>query len=571
MFAGCWGRIGQNAYNDFGIPHLHPTTPHPVMNRILNFRLVSLLSALLIVSCSTPSTPDGPEGTTHDQLEGFFLDWRAFEAAPLSDGVPDYTLATMKAQQDELTVWQARLASFDTTGWSTTDRIDFEIIRAEMNGLDFDHRVRRPWERDPAFYVMVYPSPTDIPAREGPVIYTAIEWWEYQHPLTPDAAQDAAARLRTVQPLYEQAKQNLTGDARDLWEAGIRVIGRQRDTLEQIANVVGDESVRNAALEALGATAAFHEWLSDRLPEKQGLSGVGKENYTWYMNNVHLMPWSWEDEVAIMERELARSWAYLKLTEHRNRDLPELTPYANAAEYDAALNAAVDEYLAFLDDSDILTVAPWMDQALRERIGSFSPSDGPRRFFSEVNYRDGLVMRTHHYHWMDIARMANEPHGSIIRATPSLYNIFDGRAEGMATGMEEMMMAAGLFDDRPRARELVYILLAQRAARALGGLYMHGHEKTMLEASTFAVEWTPRGWMQPDGDLVQFEQHLYLQQPGYGSSYITGKIQIEDLIRDVARREGERFNLKSFMDRFNSAGFIPVALIRWEMTGKPQS
>lgn len=96
---------------------------------------------------------------------------------------------------------------------------------------------------------------------------------------------------------------------------------------------------------------------------------------------------------------------------------------------------------------------------------------------------------------------------------------------------------------------------------------MHGNEKTMLEASEFAVEWTPRGWLQPAGDLVQFEQHLYLQQPGYGSSYVTGKVQVEDLIRDVARREGVDFLLPSFMDRFNDAGFIPVSLIRWEMTG----
>jgi hypothetical protein len=33
-----------------------------------------------------------------------------------------------------------------------------------------------------------------------------------------------------------------------------------------------------------------------------------------------------------------------------------------------------------------------------------------------------------------------------------------------------MMLHAGMFDARPRTRELIYILLAQRAARALGDL-----------------------------------------------------------------------------------------------------
>ena len=75
-------------------------------------------------------------------------------------------------------------------------------------------------------------------------------------------------------------------------------------------------------------------------------------------------------------------------------------------------------------------------------------------------------MRTHGHHWFDLARMDLEPHPSPIRRVPSLSNIYDARSEGIATAMEEMMMHAGLFDDRPRSRELIWILLVQRAARA---------------------------------------------------------------------------------------------------------
>ena len=66
-----------------------------------------------------------------------------------------------------------------------------------------------------------------------------------------------------------------------------------------------------------------------------------------------------------------------------------------------------------------------------------------------------------------------DPHPSPIRRGPLLYNIFDSRAEGLATGVEEMMMHAGLYDDNPRVREIVWIMLAQRAARGLGSLYVH--------------------------------------------------------------------------------------------------
>ena len=41
-------------------------------------------------------------------------------------------------------------------------------------------------------------------------------------------------------------------------------------------------------------------------------------------------------------------------------------------------------------------------------------------------------------------------------------------------------------------------MLAQRAARALSGLYLHGNEFEMEEAVEHAMTWTPRGWL-PDG------------------------------------------------------------------------
>src|SRR5690606_22550142 len=232
------------------------------------------------------------------------------------------------------------------------------------------------------------------------------------------------------------------------------------------------------------------------------------------------------------------------------------------------MRRAVTEYLQFFEDEEIVSLAPYMDEAQMSHVGRFRPSDGPRSFFSEVNYRDALVMRTHSYHWIELARIAHEPHPNPIRATARLYNIYAGRAEGFATAFEEMMMVAGMFDNRPRAKELIYIMVAQRAARALGGLYMHGLEKDMLGAAQFAAEWTPRGWMPTDSELMKFEQHLYLRQPGYGSSYLLGKVEVQKLIKDVAHVRGDAFTFKGFMDAFNRVGIIPVALVKWEMTGR---
>jgi uncharacterized protein (DUF885 family) len=131
-----------------------------------------------------------------------------------------------------------------------------------------------------------------------------------------------------------------------------------------------------------------------------------------------------------------------------------------------------------------------------------------------------------------------------------------------------MMMHAGMLDERPRSRELIWILLAERAARALGDLKMHANEWTLEQASEFASANTPRGWLSLDGNLVRGEQHLYLQQPGYGTSYVIGKVEIEKLLAERRRQLGDAFVLRDFMDAFEAASpLVPASLLRWELTG----
>ena len=507
--------------------------------------------------------------TSYDDLVALFEEWREFEKPEFVDGVPDYTAEAMATQHRELAGYQQRLVAIDPSGWPVSQQVDHHLVRAEMNGLDFDHRVRKPWVQNPAFYTQIFSAQSDVPAHEGPVIHGWIDLWTYEYPLSEADAAELSARIVTVAPLLEQARTNLVGNARDLWVMGIRSMERQSADLKDLASQVAGQSdeLEEGIVAAREATDQFREWLESEADSKTGSSGVGTDNYTWYLQNVHLVPYTWEQQETLMLRELARSHASLRLEEHRNRKLPEQIRIASAEAYDRRFNDAVTEYMKFLEEEEIISVRDYEDAALRARIGRFSPADGLRGFFSEVSYRDPLTMRTHGHHWFDLARMDQEPHASPIRRVPSLSNIYDARSEGIATAMEEMMMHAGLFDDRPRSRELIWILLAQRAARALGGLRMHSNEYTIDEAAQFAAKWTPRGWMPEDSDTVYGEQHLYLQQPGYGTSYLIGKIQIDMLMAERALQLGDDFTLKRFMDEFHAAGVIPVSLVRWELAG----
>ena len=71
-------------------------------------------------------------------------------------------------------------------------------------------------------------------------------------------------------------------------------------------------------------------------------------------------------------------------------------------------------------------------------------------------------------------------------------------------------------------------------------------------------------------NLLAFEQQLYLRQPGYGTSYVTGKAQLDRMISVFARQkleQGEEFRLSEFFEKFNAAGLIPMSLIHWQLTG----
>ena len=76
--------------------------------------------------------------------------------------------------------------------------------------------------------------------------------------------------------------------------------------------------------------------------------------------------------------------------------------------------------------------------------------------------------------------------------------------------------------------------------------------------------------MKTEKELLIFEQHLYLRQPGYGTSYITGKHLVENAMAEYARiqeSKNQPFVLKDFFDTLNSIGNIPISLGHWQMTG----
>ena len=558
------------------------------------FRAAWLMLCAPLLASITPGTalaqapaPVAATPANHPQLVKLFEDWRAFIQPSIQSEVPDYSAAAMQRKARELPLYRSRLSAIDRSGWSEAALNDYRLVEAEMNGFDFYLRLLQPWARDPGFYRTIFEEESDVPAHEGSSAYPNIDLFAFKWPLSRADDQRLTSLIGAVPAMLAAARTNLSGsNARDLWLYGDRTFKEQSATLAALdqgtlvmRTLEGHKSavmtgaspaLRRAIRNAKAATDDFASWVAAEAKGKNGPSGIGKANYNWYVANVDLSPYNWDQQVVILRRELERSLASLRLEELRNRNLPPIAPIDDPAAYRKMAEAKTERFNNFLVETGFVPDRPYFREALRAQTSSYVPLN-ERNFFSHGTALDPLPLLSHATHWIELARLKHEPHASPIRRVAPLFNIFSDRSEGFATAMEEAVMHAGLYDDIPHGRELVWIMLANRAARGLASLYVQANEMDLAQAGKFHAEWTPRHWSDPASPLVGFEQLLYLRQPGYGPSYVLGKMQLDRLIAlasHEAEQSGRPLVMREVMARVIAPGILPPALIEREMFGQ---
>jgi Bacterial protein of unknown function (DUF885) len=544
---------------------------------------VAVLSAVSLVPGPSPQAAPGALGGSATFAE-LAQQWRTLPSPRVKNCVPDYGAAAMVEKAAALAAFRQRLGRLDRAGWPRSQLVDAQLIAAETNGMDFDLRVLRPWARDPSFYATISGEQSDVPAHEGATAQPVIDLFRYRYPLSPADQERLTCLIGAIPTLLSQARANLEGShAHDLWAYGSRAFREQSDVLQQLeagtlhmrtlhGTVLGtlsgvSDALRSAVASARAATDAFCDWVAAEAPRRIGPSGIGKTQYNWYEKNVHLVPYDWDAQFILLTRELERAQAGLRYEEFRNRDRPPLEPVANGDAFFALAQQRMRKLADFLIAGGLVPDKPAYRDALMLQVGSY-PDTGQRNFFQHALVREPLGLYSHFYHWIELARLENEPPTSPVRRSAPLYNIFDTRSEGLATAMEEILMHSGLYDDLPRGREVVWVMLANRAARGLASLRVQANEMTLPEAGRFHAEWTPLGWSDPRSDLVAFEQLLYLRQPGYGTSYIVGKLQFDRLLADIAqarKMRGEPFAFPEFFRAVANEGILPFTLIEEEL------
>lgn len=536
----------------------------------LRLSRAALAAIALAMPCS-PLTVSAFAQASSAALLPMFKQFRAIAAPKFVREAPDYSDAAMAAQHAALKPMLARLEAIDETKLTPSDRIDFMLILAEMRGLDFQHRVLKPWKRDPAFY-----STTDLGF--GPKIAGAMSIAKL--PLSAADAEKLGRNLAAVPAILAQAKRNLTDARGDLARLAIGQKSVEINVYDQLARDAAGTHPQLVPLAraARNATSDFRRWLEAIAPQLPPHGGIGKANYDWYLRHVLLFPYNSDTMAQLGEREYQRSMTFLKLEEHKNRGIPMIEPAETLAEFERRRAAADAKLLDYLRKNDVMTVpdylvpevgeGPYVQPAERDPKLP-GPFDQPikRHFFRETEDRAPMPLRAHNVpgHLFDQLQLARDTRP--IRGAKRLFFIDGTRAEGWSFYLEEMIQQIGLMDDSPKGREINYVLQVKRAARVLPELMVQANAWTYDEARASLTSRTPY-WMKPDDLIAKTDLELYLRQPGYGIGYYIGKVQLEALLADVALAEGRGFSLRRFHDRFRAAGMIPISLIRYEMTGR---
>jgi len=69
------------------------------------------------------------------------------------DGVPQLGPDAVSARAAAINDVQNRLGAIDPSRWTVSGKVDYLLVWAKANGMEFEHRVTRPWQKDPILYL----------------------------------------------------------------------------------------------------------------------------------------------------------------------------------------------------------------------------------------------------------------------------------------------------------------------------------------------------------------------------------------------------------------------------------
>ena len=524
-----------------------------------------------------------------EKLASDFWSWRARYAQYTSDDVPrmerpagvvrDWSAASVEGQRKELAAFDERWRNLADKTVPVSQQVDHRLIGSALARVHWELDILRRWQRDPGFYI----EQTLTPVGEALTLPA---------PYDEKQSREIISRLNNIPGILQQAQQNLVSPPAPFAKMAIDSLAGIRPKLEQVATTLAPQTTisagewRASAERAATALETYRVWLQKTLPTLPAQSAIGRENYTWFLQNVALVPYPPEELVARAELEFRRAVAFEALETNRNRSVPPLVMAPTLEEFITRNRTREAEVREFLKPREVLTLPAWLQHyTLRPippylaALGDFVETDdftSPSRLDQDGIRYVAPPSPTAGYFWVadakdtriQIVHEGTVGHYGQLCASwkntdPIRRHYYDsGANEGIAFYAEEMMLQSGLYDDSPHTREIVYNQMRLRAVRVIVDVKLALGTFTPEQAVDFLARNAPMDATDARAEVIEMGE-----APGQKISYQTGKLQIMQMLQDARVNQGDKFRVESFHDYVWLNGNVPIVLLRWEYLG----
>jgi hypothetical protein len=410
--------------------------------------------------------------------------------------------------------------------------------------------------------------------------------------VTDDILQEVAMILDQTPRILSEGRANLEGLAVKAYaEVAIELLQNIESQVREVishllplASASLGEELKTKSERAIVAFVEYREWLTATKESMKPIKAIGREMYQWFFDNIALVPYSPEEMRAVGFIEWERAVTLESLSRNKHRKQP-VTPLPTSAEEQVAnekraeasvrsfyvgegilsqpetlghyLNAPIPPYLVpirWLGVTDDLTGPSRVD----EDGYSYVPNPHPELpYFYIANARDtraGIVHEGAHYQQLAISWRHPRP----LRR----FYYDSGSNEGIAFYNEELMLAAGLFDDAPHSQTLMYNFMKLRAMRVIVDVNLAIGEIDIPTATAYLEKKVPM-----DHGTAYDEAVFFASSPGQALTYQIGKTQIIKFYSDAIEKLRDGFNIQSFHDYLWLNGNVPISLQRLEYLG----
>jgi hypothetical protein len=537
--------------------------------------------------------------STENAIEALGIDfwrWRTLQQPRSHDDIPRiernknwkpaWSSQDVAGYQNAISDFQIRWKAIDagtvnSLKVSKESWVDYQLIGSAIHRVYWELDYLKVWQQQPRFYI----------DQTAGVVFDLL----LPIQVNDEIVRDVVFALNFTEEILSSGIKNLANNAVKAYAVVaidlLKDIENQLNTMsKELAEFVDQDladALEASTKKAIGAFVNYREWLISNLDSFKPISAIGKDNYEWFFKKVALVPFTTHELNMIGELEWDRAVVLeqISLNKHKKIAIPAIPSSAAEQVKNEAnderqvrqfyaeqgilsqpqtlkhyLNAPLPAYLApikWLGVTDDLTGPSRVD----EDGYSYVPEPHNKLpYFYAANARDaraGIVHEGAHYQQLAISWR----HERVLRR----YYYDSGVNEGIAFYNEELLLAAGLFDDKVHSQTVMYNFMKLRAMRVIVDVGLATGRLDIASATAYLEKKVPM-----DHETAYEEAVFFSSSPGQALTYQIGKTQILKLFSDVVsdkKAKSEAFNMQEFHDYLWKNGNVPLSLLRFEFLG----